>query len=199
MTLAPDAQRVLDHIDVDELVKVALDLGNIDSPTGSEGPVGDYVHDWLRRQGIKARKVALMPDRPNVIGELPGTGRGKSLVFNSHMDTTIHKDEWWTTRRAADPVFHSAWREGDVLIGNGVCNDKGPMATWLLAAKAIKDSGVRLEGDLVLMAVVGEIGLEPVDEFQSPAYLAKEAGTRFAITHGGVGDYALVAEGTDFG
>jgi acetylornithine deacetylase/succinyl-diaminopimelate desuccinylase-like protein len=199
MTLHPDAQRVLDHIDVDELVKVALDLGNIDSPTGSEGPVGEYVYDWLRRQGIKAQKVALMPDRPNVIGELPGVGLGKSLVFNSHMDTTIHKDEWWTTRRAADAVFHSAWREGDVLIGNGVCNDKGPMATWLLAAKAIKDSGVRLKGDLVLMAVVGEIGLEPVDEFQSPAYLAKEAGTRFAITHGGVGDYALVAEGTDFG
>ena len=51
----------------------------------------------------------------------------------------------------------------------------------------------------MLMAVVGEIGLEPVDEFQSPQYLAKEAGTRFAITHGGVGDFALVAEGTDFG
>jgi acetylornithine deacetylase/succinyl-diaminopimelate desuccinylase-like protein len=199
MTLPALAQRVLDHIDADELVKVALDLGNIDSPTGSEGPVGDYVHDWLSRQGIAARKVALMPDRPNVVGTLPGSGRGKSLVFNSHMDTTIHKDEWWTTRRAADPVFHSAWRDGEVLVGNGVCNDKGPMATWLLAAKAIKDSGVRLKGDLVLMAVVGEIGLEPVDEFQSPAYLAKEAGTRFAITHGGVGDYALVAEGTDFG
>jgi acetylornithine deacetylase/succinyl-diaminopimelate desuccinylase-like protein len=199
MTLDGDAQRVLDHLDADELVKVALDLGNIDSPTGSEGPVGEYVFDWLSRQGIKARKVALMPDRPNVIGTLPGRGRGKSLVFNSHMDTTIHKDEWWTTRRAADPVFHSAWRDGDTLIGNGVCNDKGPMATWLLAAKAITDSGVTLKGDLVLMAVVGEIGLEPVDEFQSPAYLAKEAGTRFAITHGGVGDYALVAEGTDFG
>jgi len=199
MTLPRDAQRVLDHLDVDELVKVALDLGNIDSPTGSEGPVGEYVHDWLNRQGIPARKVALMPDRPNVIATLAGTGRGKSLVFNSHMDTTIHKDEWWTTRRAADAVFHSAWREGDTLVGNGVCNDKGPMATWLLAAKAVKDSGVTLKGDLVLMAVVGEIGLEPVDEFQSPAYLAKEAGTRFAITHGGVGDYALVAEGTDFG
>src|SRR5439155_672574 len=64
---------------------------------------------------------------------------------------------------------------------------------------AIKDSGVRLKGDLLLMAVVGEIGVEPVDEFQSPAYLAKEPGTRFAITHGGVADYALVAEGTDFG
>ena len=199
MNMDPRAQSVLDRIDADELVKVALDLGNIDSPTGSEGPVGDYVYEWLTRQGFVARKVALLPDRPNVIGTLPGAGSGKSLVFNSHMDTTTHKEEWWTTRRAADPVFHSAWREGDVLVGNGICNDKGPMATWLLAAKAIKDSGVRLRGDLVLMAVVGEIGLEPVDEFQSPAYLAKEAGTRFAITHGGVGDYALVAEGTDFG
>jgi len=199
MKIDARAQSVLDRIDVDELVKVALDLGNIDSPTGSEGPVGDYVYEWLTRQGFAAKKVALLPDRPNVIGTLPGAGSGKSLVFNSHMDTTIHKDEYWTTRRAADPVFHSAWREGDVLVGNGICNDKGPMATWLLAAKAIKDSGVTLRGDLVLMAVVGEIGLEPVDEFQSPAYLAKEAGTRFAITHCGVSDYALVAEGTDFG
>jgi acetylornithine deacetylase/succinyl-diaminopimelate desuccinylase-like protein len=199
MTADPRGPRVLDHIDVDELVKVALDLGNIDSPTGSEGPVGEYVHDWLTRQGFAARKVALVPERPNVVGTLPGSGHGLSLVFNSHMDTTIHKDEIWTTRHAADPVFHSAWREGDVLVGNGICNDKGPMATWLLAAKAIRDSGVTLRGDLVLMAVVGEIGLEPVDEFQPPAYLAKEAGTRYAITHGGVADYALVAEGTDFG
>jgi acetylornithine deacetylase/succinyl-diaminopimelate desuccinylase-like protein len=199
MKLDSAAQRVFDHIDVDELVKVALDLGNIDSPTGSEGPVGEYVHDWLTRQGFAARKVALVPERPNVVGTLPGSGHGLSLVFNSHMDTTIHKDEIWTTRHAADPVFHSAWREGDVLVGNGICNDKGPMATWLIAAKAIRDSGGTLRGDLVLMAVVGEIGLEPVDEFQPPAYLAKEAGTRYAITHGGVADYALVAEGTDFG
>jgi acetylornithine deacetylase/succinyl-diaminopimelate desuccinylase-like protein len=193
------AQMVLDRIDVDELVKVALDLGNIDSPTGSEGPVADYVYDWLQGQGFAPKKVALIPDRPNVVAVLPGSSHGRSLVFNSHMDTTIHKDEVWTTRRAADPVFHSAWREGDVLVGNGVCNDKGPMATWLIAAKAIKDSRISLRGDLVLMAVVGEIGLEPVDEFQPPAYLAKEAGTRYAITHGGVGDFALVAEGTDFG
>ncbi len=197
MTIDPKA--VLDHIDADELVKVTLDLANLDSPTGSEGPVADYVYDWLVRQGFEARKVGLYPDRPNVMATLPGTGGGRSLCFNSHMDTTIHKDEWWTTRHAADPIFHTGWREGDVLVGNGVCNCKGPMATWLLAAKAIKDSGVKLKGDLLLMSVVGEIGLEPVDEFQPPEYLAKEAGTRYAITHGGVADYALVSEGTDFG
>src|SRR2546425_4260784 len=125
------AQAVLDHIDADELVQVALDLGNIDSPTGREGPVGEYVYDWLARQGFAPKRVGLFPDRFNVIATLPGQGRGRSLVFNSHMDTTIAKEEIWTTRRAADPVFHSAWREEDILIGNRICNDKGPMATWL--------------------------------------------------------------------
>jgi acetylornithine deacetylase/succinyl-diaminopimelate desuccinylase-like protein len=197
--MSPEAQTVFEKIDTDELIKVALDLGNIDSPTGREGPVADYVCDWLRREGFEARKVALYPDRPNVIATLPGKGNGCSLCFNSHMDTAIHQEEWWATRRASEPIFHSAWREGDALVGNGIVNDKGPMATWLLAAKAIKDSGVELKGDLVLMAVVGEIGVEPVDEFQPPQYIAKEAGTRYAITHGGVADYALVAEGTDFG
>jgi acetylornithine deacetylase/succinyl-diaminopimelate desuccinylase-like protein len=194
-----DPQEVLARIDVDELVKVALDLGNIDSPTGREGPVADYVHDWLRRAGFDPRKVALYPDRPNVIATLPGAGEGRSLCFNSHMDTAVHHEEWWASRRAGDPIFHSAWRDGDMLYGNGIVNDKGPMATWLIAAKAIRESGATLKGDLVLMAVVGEIGVEPVDEFQPPDYIAKEAGTRYAITHGGVADYALVAEGTDFG
>jgi acetylornithine deacetylase/succinyl-diaminopimelate desuccinylase-like protein len=197
--MSSDAQAVFDKIDTEELIKVALDLANIDSPTGREGPVADYLCDWLCREGFEARKVALYPDRPNVIATLPGKGGGRSLCFNSHMDTAVHQEEWWATRRANDPIFHSAWREGDMLVGNGIVNDKGPMATWLLAAKAIKDSRVSLKGDVLLMAVVGEIGVEPVDEFQPPQYIAKEAGTRYAITHGGVADYALVAEGTDFG
>jgi acetylornithine deacetylase/succinyl-diaminopimelate desuccinylase-like protein len=192
-------QAAFDKIDTDELIKVALDLANIDSPTGREGPVADYVCDWLKREGFEARKVGLYADRPNVIATLPGKGNGRSLCFNSHMDTAVHQEEWWANRNASDPIFHSAWREGDMLVGNGIVNDKGPMATWLMAAKAIKDSGTQLKGDLVLMAVVGEIGVEPVDEFQPPRYIAKEAGTRYAITHGGVADYALVAEGTDFG
>jgi hypothetical protein len=165
-----DPKSVMEKIDVDELVKVTLDLANIDSPTGEEGAAAEYVYDWLTRQGFEARKIALYPDRPNIVATLPGTGHGRSLCFNSHLDTTIHKDEWWTSRRAADPIFHTGWREGDTLIGNGVCNCKGPMATWLLAAKAIRDSGAKLKGDLVLLSVVGEIGLEPVDEFQPPQY-----------------------------
>src|SRR6202035_2234472 len=80
-----------------------------------------------------------------------------------------------------------------------IVNDKGPMAAFLIAAKALKASGIRLRGDLLLSAVPGEIGYEAVDEFEAPKYLSKEVGTRYLIQHGGVADYALVAECTDFG
>ena len=47
MKLDDRARKVLDHLDVDELVKVALDLGNIDSPTGSEAQAGQFQPDWI--------------------------------------------------------------------------------------------------------------------------------------------------------
>ncbi|MDR5684438.1 MAG: M20/M25/M40 family metallo-hydrolase [Armatimonadota bacterium] len=193
------AARVLDRIDREDLVALALDLANIDSPTGQEGAVGEYLTDTLTRWGLSPRRVGLLPDRFNVVARIPGTGDGRSLIFNSHMDTTIAKEEIWTTRRAADPVFHTGRREGDHLIGNGIVNNKGPMACWLVAAKALHESGIPLRGDLLLTMVAGEIGQEPVDEFEAPRYVAKETGARYLVEHGTVADYALVAEGTDFG
>lgn len=195
---AAQAEAVLARIDREELVTLALDLAAIDSPTGQEGPVADYLVGTLARWGLAPRKVALLPERPNVVARLQGTGGGRSLIFNSHMDTTIARDETWVTPRAADPIFHTGWRQGDYLIGNGVCNNKGPMASWLIAAKAIHESGVSLRGDLILTMVAGEIGQEPVDEFTAPHYLAKETGARYLVEHGTVADFALVAEGTDF-
>jgi acetylornithine deacetylase/succinyl-diaminopimelate desuccinylase-like protein len=48
-------------------------------------------------------------------------------------------------------------------------------------------------------AVAGEISREPIEEWQGPAYLSKDLGARFMVTHGVVADFALVAEGTGFG
>ena len=83
MKIDARAQKVFDHIDVDELVKVTLDLGNIDSPTGSEGPVGEYVYDWLRRQGFEAQQGrALCPTAPTCIGDAAGhRASARSLVL----------------------------------------------------------------------------------------------------------------------
>lgn len=194
-----NADDVVARIDPQEVIDLALALGNIDSPTGSEGAAGEFVYGWLEANGFAPRKFALTPDRFNVAAWLDGGGGGYSLIFNSHLDTTLRPDAIWSARDPRDPLYHSAWIEGDEIYGDGVVNDKGPMAAFLVAAKAILESGYPLKGDLIVSAVAGEISREPIDEFQGPEYLSKDLGARFMVTHGAVADFALVAEGTGFG
>lgn len=191
-----DIKRVLGQIDKEELANLAISLGNIYSPPGCEKEVAEFVEGWLQKEGFETKVISLTPDRPNVVGTYKGTGGGYSLAFNSHMDVAPAIPE--LLRDPMAPIMRQAWREGDILYGMGIVNDKGPMACFLCAAKAIKNADVVLKGDLVLTAVSGEIGWEPVDEFTSPQYLSKEFGTRFMVTHGVVTDFALVAEATDF-
>src|SRR5436309_9797582 len=190
---------VLARIDPKEVVELALALGNIDSPTGSEGPAGEFVYEWLERAGFGPRRYALIPERFNVAAWIDGSGGGYSLIFNAHLDTTLRPDAVWSARDPKDPLYHSAWVEGDSIYGDGVVNDKGPMAAYLVAAKAIRDAGYALKGDLIVTAVAGEISREPIEEWQGPLYLSKDLGVRFMVTHGVVADFALVAEGTGFG
>jgi acetylornithine deacetylase/succinyl-diaminopimelate desuccinylase-like protein len=190
---------VVARIDRDEVVTLALALGNIDSPTGSEGPAGQFVFDWLTDNGFRPQKYALTEDRFNVAARLDGSGGGYSLIYNAHLDTTLRPDATWSALDPNDPLYHSAWVEGDEIYGDGVVNDKGPMAAFLVAAKAIREAGYPLKGDLFVSAVAGEISREPIEEWQGPAYLSKDLGARFMVTHGVVADFALVAEGTGFG
>jgi acetylornithine deacetylase/succinyl-diaminopimelate desuccinylase-like protein len=191
---------VIALIDRDELVQFALEICNIDSAVGHEGEIGEHLYNWMQQQGFVARKIGLVRDRFNVLGTLCGAGGGYSLIFNSHMDTAVPRDADLVHADPTQRVYHSAWREDDLLVGEGICNDKGPMAAFLIAAKAIKRSGHSLKGDLLLSAAVTETGGEPCDDDPPGRFIeSKEIGARFLITHGGVADYALVAEGTGFG
>lgn len=198
MSAAAASDAVLAAINERDVVRLALELGNADSPAGAEGPAAEVAYAWMDKEGFAPRRLGLGGDRVNVVGRLPGAGDGCSLLFNSHLDTSVAAGETLSTRHADDPVYHQAWRRGPLLYGNGVCNDKGQMACWLVACKAIKDVVGQLPGELVLHAACGEIELEQVDEFQGPEYVSREGGTRYAVGHGAVADYALVAEATDF-
>jgi len=155
---------VLARIEPKEVVDLALALGNIDSPTGSEGPAGEFVFQWLVSNGFAPKKYALIPERFNVAAWIDGSGGGHSLIFNAHLDTTLRPDAVWSALDPKDPLYHSAWVEGDSIYGDGVVNDKGPMAAYLLAAKEIKAAGYPLKGDLIVSAVCGEISREPIEE-----------------------------------
>ena len=167
-------------IDKDELVRFALEICNIDSAVGHEGEVGEHLYNWMRQQGFGPRKIGLLSDRFNVLGTLPGTGGGYSLIFNSHMDTAVPREPDLVHADPTRAVYHSAWQEDDLLVGEGICNDKGPMAAFLIAAKAIKNSGHRLKGDLLVSAAVMETAGEPHDE--PPGTFVEFEGHRRAIS-----------------
>jgi len=57
-------------------------------PTGSgETPIARFVASWLAGEGLDVDLVEPIPGRPSVVGVLPGTGGGPSLMLNAHMDT----------------------------------------------------------------------------------------------------------------
>lgn len=204
-TLEQWKQKVLANIREEDLIQLVLELCNIPSPYVYEKEAGDYVYDWMAKQGFKPKRVGLTSERFNVVGKLAGDGEGYSVLFSSHLDTGGPRgrveDAWkFAPEKMDSPYWHTAKLENGVFFGQSVENDKGPMACFMIAAKAIKDAGVPLKGDIYLTACPGEMGQEPVSEYQGIEYVSKEVGAEYMMIHGGImADYGIAAEGTDFG
>lgn len=193
-------------IDETELVTLALDLGNIPSRSREEAAAAQFVYDWMDREGFSPRKVGATPERPNVIGETGGAGDGPNLLFTAHLDTESPSGDpaqdpfRYRAGTLADPEWTRCWLEDGRLRGYPVSNDRGPMACFLIAAKALKKAGIGLSGKTWLTACPGEIGPEPIEEFAGIDYMGKDIGAHYLFHHGGVApDYAIAAEGCDFG
>jgi acetylornithine deacetylase/succinyl-diaminopimelate desuccinylase-like protein len=197
--LTAEHEKVLNLIDEQELVALAVAMGNIKAPSGYEQPMADFVLQWLKANGFESSyQQQVSEGRSNTIGILRGSGAGRSLIFNSHMDS----EQGMPMRLDEEPPpgpTASIDYEKKRIFGLAVQNDRGPMAAFMMAAKAIKNSGLRLPGDIIMTMVVGEIGMGPVDEFRGARFIGKGYGSRHAVTHGINGDFALIAETTDFG
>lgn len=201
-----DRAALLAAIDKDEITRLALDLGNIPSPAMGEAAAAEFVYQWLKEEGFAPRKVGATPERPNVVATYGGSGEGKSLLYSAHLDTespTWNPDEdAYKFRQSTldNPEWNSCWLEDGKLYGYPIANDRGPMACFLMAGKALKACGFDLAGRLYLTASPGEIGPEPIEEARGVAYMGKEIGAHYVFYHGGVApDYAIAAEGCDFG
>ena len=92
-----------------------------------------------------------------------------------------------------DSELKGTVRNGKVF-GLGASNMKSGLAAFMVAAKAIKESGISLKGDLILAAVAGEISRTPIGPYQSEAYRGEGTGTQHLLTHGMQTDYAIVAD-----
>ena len=115
-------------------------------------------------------------DRVNAIGRLRGTGGGKSLLFNGHLDTNPVTEGW-----TVDPWGGKV--DDKFIYGIGVSNMKAGDAAYFCALKTLIDAGVKLKGDVILTFVVGE--------------LQGGVGTMALIDQGLRADYFINSEPTD--
>jgi succinyl-diaminopimelate desuccinylase len=145
-------EAVLAHIDQDEVV--AFHRGLVQIP--SVNPPGDcrdaiaFVEKPLREAGFEIEIVQDLETMPNL---LASTGRsdGKVLCVNAHVDVvpTGERVAW-----SHDPF--GAEIENGRIYGRGAGDDKASVTAQVLAALALKRSGIPLAGRLVVNEVSDE-------------------------------------------
>ena len=90
-------------------------------------------------------------DRPNVVGIYRGTGGGRSLILNGHVDVVPTGPE-------------STWQYGPWsgefvdgrVYGRGSADMKGGVVSSVLVAMALTTASIRLKGNLFIESVVDE-------------------------------------------
>jgi acetylornithine deacetylase len=157
---------------------VAIDSVNPTLVPGGAGEaqIAHHVADWLRERGFDVRlQDTSGPDRPNVIGVLRGSGGGRSLMLNGHLDTV-------GVAGMSDP--HRPRIEDGRLYGRGAMDMKSGVAAMLHAAARAAEE--RPRGDVIVTAVADEehssVGTEAVlREWTADAAIVTEP-TAMALT-----------------
>ena len=121
------------------------------SKSDGEKQLAAFMAGRMREIGLETELAAFGSEgRVNAVGCWKGSGGGKSLMFNGHLDTNPVTEGW-----TVDPW---AGKVDDAFIyGIGVSNMKAGDAAYFCAVKTLIDAGVKLRGDVILTYVVGEL------------------------------------------
>lgn len=88
--------------------------------------------------------------RPNLVAHVPGSGGGRSLMLQGHVDVVDPGEEsLWT---------HNPWGErvDGRIYGRGSVDMKGGVVAMLLARQVLSELGIGVKGDVSLATTVGE-------------------------------------------
>jgi len=194
-SLHPDlVEQIIAQVKEEEIVAMARDVINIPSPTGEELQMAQYMQNTLQQLGLHVTWQEVEEGRANVVGRWVGTGGGKNLMFNGHMDTSNTGREDFLTGLGYKP---NAVLQDGYLYGLGIYNMKGALVCYLHAVKALQRAGIRLKGDVIIAAVAGEIEKTQWGEFKGKEYRGYGFGTHYLVNHGILPDMCILGEPTD--
>jgi succinyl-diaminopimelate desuccinylase len=122
-------------------------------PAANELAVAQYVERWLRHEGFDVEVHEVAPGRPNVLAMYGDKTSGPTLLLEGHTDVVTEGDPaQWT-----HAPFGAELIDGRIY-GRGTADMKSGLAAAMIAAAALKRSGTRLAGRLVIGALVDEEG-----------------------------------------
>jgi acetylornithine deacetylase len=165
---------------VAELVRI--DSVNPDLVQGGagEGQIARFVAGWLERAGLEVELDEVAPGRFNAVGVARGTGGGRSLMLNAHMDTV--------GVAGMEAPFEPRVEDGR-LYGRGAYDMKASLAASMLAGAEAARRGLR--GNVIVTAVCDEeaasIGTARTAERYSAdaAIVTEPTEGRLALAHKG--------------
>jgi len=187
-------ESILAAVREEEIVAMACDVINIPSPTGEELQMAEYMLGAFRQLGLTVTWQEVEEGRANVVGRWLGSGGGKNLMFNGHMDTSNTGREEFLAGIGYKP--HAIVKDG-VIYGLGIYNMKGALVCYTHAVKALHRAGVKLKGDVIIAAVAGEIEKTQWGEYQGKEYRGYGYGTHYLVNHGVLPDMCILGEPTD--
>src|SRR6478672_11456498 len=170
-TLTPAERAITDEIAAhrDEIVELACELIRFDTQSRAE-PTSPAGEDAALQEALAARLGAagasvdlweptpdevddhpLTPEsgvpfdgRPQLAARFAGSGGGRSLLLNGHIDVVTARLEDGWTHDPFDPQVSC-----DRIVGRGSCDMKGGIAAMVVAAEALQRTG-SLRGDVIV-------------------------------------------------
>ena len=167
------------RISGDDVLRLTQELIRIPSPSFGETALTDFLAEYMSRLGMHVDIMVVgHPFDPEKttrqpVGRLKGTGGGRSLMFNGHMDPGVEMSGW-----TVDP--YSGLYEDGWIWGIGAHDDKGGIAAALCALAAIIETGTALRGDILMCPVA--------------AHKLLGVGTHALIKAGVLSDYCINIE-----
>lgn len=173
---------------------IAIDSVNPDLVPGGAGEtaIAGFCAGWLAARGFEIHRLEKRPGRPSIVALARGTGGGRSLMLNGHLDTVS------LAGYAGDPLDPRIC-DGKIF-GRGAFDMKGGIAAMMTAAARAVAAGP-LRGDVLVACVADEehasFGTEEVlESFTADAAIVTEPShLQVTLAHKGFAWFDVVIEG----